>query len=232
MCYQISYIIGCLGLKKDWLNSTEKKSFHNVAIFISQELCNYWRCIDRKGQTWKEASPSFPALSERRLLRSSPAAAMQHRVLSQHLFYSYSQHRRNPWKKQNKIPVITVVCCLYQKTNSWTHYVKRPCCINTRRSREPLNIMCFQARCLLSNTLCHLTAVLELEELKLFFPPEECWNALRDQQLNATLLLPDKQSITGNTQTERYMPPHPEASSRKASGNTWSMRQTRARANC
>lgn len=75
-------------------------------------------------------------------------------------------------EKKNKVPVFTVVCCLYQTTNNWTLYVKRPCCINTRRSREPVNIMCFQARCLLSNTLCHLTAVLELEELKLFFPPQ------------------------------------------------------------
>lgn len=197
-------------------------------LLFSYPRCCATTCIDRKGQTWKEASPSFPTLSERRLLPSSPAAAMQHRVLSQNLFYSYSQHSRNPWKKNRK----NAVSCLYQKTNSWTLHVKRPCCINTRRSREPVNIMCFQARCLLSNTLCHLTAVLELEELKLFFPPEECWNALRDQQLNATLLLPDKQSITGNTQTERYMPPHPEASSRKASGNTWSMRQTCAHANC
>lgn len=43
----------------------------------------------------------------------------------------------------------------------WVIYVcGQACCIKTK-SREPVNIMCFQARCLLSNTLCHLTAVLE-----------------------------------------------------------------------
>lgn len=166
MCYQI-YIIGCLGLKKDWLNSTEKNPF-TMLLFSYPRSC----------ATTGVASTEKDRLERKRLrpfqhcLRDDsfvPPLQQQCNIVFSVKTYSILT------ASKKKIPVITVVCCLYQKTNNWTLYVKRPCCINTGRSREPVNIMCFQARCLLSNTLCHLTAVLELEELKLFFfPPEEC----------------------------------------------------------
>lgn len=62
--------------------------------------------------------------------------------------YIYIKKRRYRGYYRNLLPMwVTYVC-------------GQACCIKTK-SREPVNIICFQARCLLSNTLCHLTAVRE-----------------------------------------------------------------------
>lgn len=163
--------------------------FHSLPVLFSYSgaapapgMTSHW-----KQRTELERSVSIPPSA------TSPSGCCSARRCSQSIpYFLFLQHvkvkcreKKQPeasqWQRSRAFP---------HNPDNWPIYRHRVTevlhlphnCIKTPDSTESSHVVCSSAEHLLSNTLCHLTAVLEREGLKRF--PKECWNVLRDWWLN------------------------------------------------
>lgn len=127
-------------------------SFQNVVLF-SYSGSKYRRCskekerTDLKGSIFILSITFSPLQLQRNIVFSVPTAVS---ILT--------ACTGETWKKGK---CHASCCSLLSLRECVRECVKECCCMKTLKSREPVNVMCSPARFLLSDTLHHVTAVLD-----------------------------------------------------------------------